>query len=136
MQRGLSANHKECENKKNKKPRPRPPKQSHTHEYLGSVKIAEKKKYPHNHRFAGVTGQAIILPDGNHFHKLEGNTDFYENHLHKVVDITGPGIDVGHGRHVHFSCGQTTVSAKHKHDFQFATLIDNPIGEQKNKLKK
>ena len=106
-----------------------PPMQTHTHEYEGSVKIAEKQEDPHNHRFAGVTGQAIPLPNGNHLHKLEGNTDFYENHFHMVIDKTGPAIPVGNGRHVHFASGQTTVVDGHSHEFQFATLIDNPIGD-------
>jgi hypothetical protein len=66
--------------------------QEHTHEYEGSVKIAEREEDPHNHRFAGVTGEAIFNPDGTHFHKLFNRTDFYEEHFHKMCDITGPGI--------------------------------------------
>lgn len=104
------------------------PSQRHTHEYEGSVKIAEKPNDPHNHRFAGVTGQAIPIHNGRHFHKLEDNTDFYVDHFHIVADKTGPSIPVGNGRHVHFVEGQTTVNDGHQHDFQFATLIDNPIG--------
>lgn len=104
-------------------------KQKHTHEYEGSVKIAERQEDPHNHRFAGVTGQAIPLSNGNHFHKLEDNTDFYEDHFHMVEAKTGPAIPVGNGRHVHFVQSQTTVSEGHRHELQFATLIDNPIGE-------
>ncbi len=103
--------------------------QRHTHEYLGSVKIAEIQEDPHNHRFAGVTGQAINSRHGNHYHLLEGNTDFYEDHFHIVSDRTGPAIDVGDGRHVHFVCGHTTISDRHRHKFQFATLIENPIGD-------
>ncbi|WP_330369373.1 YmaF family protein [Metaclostridioides mangenotii] len=38
--------------------------QTHTHEYKGSVKIAEAQEDPHNHRFACVTGEAI-------FHQME-----------------------------------------------------------------
>lgn len=106
-----------------------PPIQRHTHEYEGSVKIAERQEDPHNHRFAGVTGKAILLPNRNHFHELEDNTDFYEDHFHKVIDKTGPAIPVGNGRHVHFVADKTTVADGHRHEFQFATLIDNPIGD-------
>lgn len=39
--------------------------QTHVHEYLGSTTIFEE--IPHNHRFAGVTSEAI--PSGNsHVH--------------------------------------------------------------------
>ncbi len=104
-------------------------KQRHTHEYLGSVKIAERREDPHNHRFAGVTGQEIYSCYKNHYHVLEGNTDFYEDHFHIVADKTGPAICVGNGRHIHYVVGQTTVSDEHRHEFQFATLIENPIGD-------
>ena len=103
--------------------------QRHTHEYLGSVKIAEAQEDPHNHRLACVTGQAILLTDGNHYHELADNTDFYENHFHRVMAKTGLNIPVGNDRHVHFVTGNTTVNDGHRHEFQFATLIDNPIGE-------
>ena len=46
-----------------------------------------------------------------------------------VCDITGPGIPVGNGRHVHFVEGYTTFNDGHEHEFQFATLIDDPIGD-------
>ncbi len=104
-------------------------KMTHTHEYLGSTKIAEKKEDPHNHRFAGVTGEAIPLPNGNHFHELENKTDFYEDHFHLMCNKTGPAIPVGNDRHVHFVKGATTVNDNHCHEFQFSTLIENPIGD-------
>jgi len=103
--------------------------QTHDHEYEGSVKIAEARTDPHNHRFAGVTGEAVPLPGGSHFHKLENRTDFYEDHFHHMADRTGPAIPVGDGRHVHFVCGATDVEDGHRHEFEFATLIDDPIGE-------
>lgn len=102
--------------------------QRHVHEFLGSVRLAELEEDPHNHRFAGVTGQAIPIPGGNHIHKLETNTDFYEDHFHKIFDETGPAIQVGN-RHVHFVKGKTTVNDGHQHEFIFATLIENPIGD-------
>lgn len=103
--------------------------QTHTHEYEGSVKIAEIEEDPHNHRFACVTGEAIFNPDGTHYHKIFNRTDFYEDHFHEMCDTTGPGIPVGNGRHVHFACGCTNVVDDHQHEYQFATLIDDPIGE-------
>jgi hypothetical protein len=102
--------------------------QSHVHEYLGSTRIAEEQRDPHNHRFAGVTSEAIPK-DNSHVHQLLGNTDFYENHLHEVGAMTGPAIPVGDGRHVHFVYGRTTLDDGHTHKFIFATLIENPIGD-------
>jgi hypothetical protein len=102
--------------------------QTHVHEYLGSTRIAEEREDPHNHRFAGVTSEAI--PRGNsHVHRLLGNSDFYENHHHEVGATTGPAIPVGEGRHVHFVCGRTTLDDGHVHEFIFATLIEDPIGD-------
>lgn len=102
--------------------------QTHTHEFLGSTKIAEIEEDPHNHRFAGVTGEAIPIP-GSHIHKVKTNTDFYENHFHMICDETGPAIPVCEGRHIHFVKGRTTENDDHRHEFIFATLIDNPIGD-------
>lgn len=102
--------------------------QTHDHEFEGSVKIAEAGEDAHNHRFAGETGEAI--PSGkSHYHRLKTNTDFYENHFHVVMDRTGLAIPVGDGKHVHFVKGRTTVNDGHSHEFEFATLIDNPIGD-------
>ncbi|AJD32868.1 hypothetical protein AN649_05865 [Clostridium sporogenes] len=100
--------------------------QTHVHEYLGSTTIFEE--IPHNHRFAGVTSEAI--PSGNsHVHQLLGNSDFSEIHLHEVGATTGPAIPVGGGRHVHFVYGTTTLDRGHVHEFIFATLIENPTEE-------
>jgi len=104
-----------------------PIRQRHTHEFLGSTKLAEIGEDPHNHRFAGVTSQAIPIGNDNHIHRLETNSDFYENHFHVVNDKTGPAIPVGNGRHIHFVEGQTTLNDGHRHNFIFATLIENPI---------
>jgi len=104
--------------------------QTHVHEFEGSVKIAEAGEDPHNHRFAGVTGEAIQMSDRNHFHKLSVNTDFYEEHFHMIIDKTGPAIDVGNGKHVHLVKGRTTVNDGHRHEFIFTTLIEDPIGDE------
>ncbi len=106
-----------------------PRTQRHTHEFLGSVKLAELEEEPHNHRFACITGEAFPLPGGNHFHRVETRTDFYEDHFHILNDNTGPAISVGDGRHVHFISGQTAINDGHRHEFIFATLIENPIGD-------
>ncbi len=86
--------------------------------------MAEEEEDRHNHRFAGVTGEAI--PRGNsHFHEIKTNTDFLDHH--EVIIRTGPAIPVGKGKHVHFVDGMTTVDDDHDHDLVFATLIDRPL---------
>ena len=100
-------------------------RQTHVHEFLGSTKLAEEEEDRHNHRFAGVTDEAI--PRGNnHFHEIRTNTDFLDHH-HEVIIRTGPAIPVGNGKHVHFVDGMTTVDDDHDHDLVFATLIDRPL---------
>ncbi|OSB06506.1 YmaF family protein, partial [Clostridium botulinum] len=44
-------------------------RQTHVHEFLGSTRLAE----PHNHRFAGVSGQAI-RSGNSHVHRITTNT--------------------------------------------------------------
>ncbi len=102
--------------------------QRHVHEIVGSVMIAEANEDPHNHRFAGVSGEAILVP-GGHVHPIELRTDFYEEHFHRIVGRSGLPIEVGDGRHVHFAAAETTVSDGHSHEFRVAALIEDPIGE-------
>ncbi len=104
-------------------------KQTHVHEFLGSTHIAEEKSDPHNHRFAGISGEVIPIKGGKHIHEIVTKTDFYEDHFHKIIVRSHPAIPVGNGKHVHFVCGTTTEVDNHEHDFDFATLIENPIGE-------
>ncbi len=100
----------------------------HVHEFLGSTRIAEAEEEPHNHRFAGVTGPAI--PAGNsHVHRIETLTD-NTDHTHRIEDTTGEAIDVGGGRHVHLVRGETTFEDGHRHEYIFATLIENPLGNE------
>ncbi len=102
--------------------------QSHTHEFTGSTMLATPgpDELLHNHRFAGVTSEAI--PEGNsHIHVVFTNTDFFFNHLHEVGVETGPAIPVGMGKHVHLAQGQTTLDFDHVHGFIFTTLIEDPL---------
>ena len=60
---------------------------THVHEYESSVKLAEECDDRHNHRVAGVTGEAIFLRNGNHVHRVNDNTDFLDHH-HRICDTT------------------------------------------------
>lgn len=105
-------------------------KQRHVHEVLGSVRVFDENGECHNHRFAGMTGEAILTSDSkSHYHMLKTTTDFYEDHYHDIKVRLGRAIPVGEGRHVHFVYACTEVQDGHRHEFIVATLIDNPIGE-------
>ena len=108
--------------------------QTHVHEFLGSTLLAAprgKKELLHNHRFAGVTGEAIPTL-GSHKHKINARTDYF-GHYHELKDVfTGPAIKVGNGKHVHFVEGETTFDDGHDHAFQFATLIESPLLPKKH----
>ncbi len=100
--------------------------QLHVHEFLGSTRVAELgSDDAHNHRFAGITSQAIPF-GGTHIHLVNTSTDFFD-HFHEIEVITGPAIPVGGGRHVHFVSGTTTCVDDHVHEFIFTTLIQAPI---------
>lgn len=100
--------------------------QTHDHEFEASTKLAEEGEDRHNHRFAGVTTQMIPFPDG-HRHVVCTNTDFFENHHHEIGALSGTPIPVGNGKHVHFFTGNSTMDDGHFHEFQFTTLIDDPL---------
>lgn len=101
-------------------------RQTHTHEIIGSTKMAEECEDRHNHRFAAVSGMAIPLPGGNHVHELFTNTDFFSEHYHRIEGISGPGIPVGEGKHIHFVSARTSVDDGHSHMFVFSSLIEDP----------
>ena len=101
--------------------------QKHVHELQGSVRIAEPKEDPHNHRFCTVTGEAINCGD-SHIHEVCFRTDNFNDHFHEFKGKTGPAIRVG-DRHVHFIEDVTTENDGHRHRFEAATLIENPIGK-------
>jgi len=106
-------------------------RQTHVHEVEGSVRLAELRENVHNHRFAGITDEVIMMPCG-HIHKFVTKTDFYEDHFHPICVFTGPPIEVGDRddrRHVHFIDAKTECSDGHLHEFVAATMIDNPIGD-------
>ena len=111
----------DCENEENEE------QQRHVHEIEGSVMIAEPQEDPHNHRFAGVSGEAIGIP-GGHVHEVNFRTDFYEDHFHRIIGRSGPAIPVG-DRHVHFIMAETTMQDGHVHQFRVASLIEDPIGD-------
>lgn len=102
--------------------------QTHVHEVQGSVQIAEITEDPHNHRFATVSCEIKMYPDGTHTHIIKFRTDFYENHYHEFCGETGKEICVG-DRHVHFLKSVTTCDDGHMHKFRLGTFIDNPIGD-------
>lgn len=105
--------------------------QTHVHEVVGSVRLAELGEDPHNHRFAGVTEEVVMVP-GGHYHRFLAKTDFYEDHFHPICVVTGLQVEVGCGddrRHVHFIDANTQREDGHFHQFIAATLIDNPIGD-------
>lgn len=104
--------------------------QRHVHEFTGSTRLAELEEDPHNHRFAGVSGQAIPVR-GSHVHEIISRTDFFD-HFHVIRVITGPAIPVGNGRHVHFVRAVTSVNDQHRHRLIFATLIESPIFEDED----
>ncbi len=105
--------------------------QKHVHEYWGSTKLFEKGLDRHNHRFAGVTGEAISVP-GGHVHKVWTRTDYF-GHFHVACKLTGLAIPVGmagkgeNKKHIHPVEGSTSVSDSHDHQFEFATQINEPL---------
>jgi hypothetical protein len=104
--------------------------QTHTHEFVASTRLAEQGDERHNHRFAGVTSQAIRVP-GGHIHLVKTNTDFFEEHFHEVEVKTELQIEVGEGKHIHPVMGRTSFNDGHKHGFFFATLIEDPLTKEK-----
>ena len=102
--------------------------QTHVHEYSESVKLAESGNDRHNHRAAGVTGEAIPTSDGrSHVHRIYDNVDFLD-HFHQIRVVTGPAIRIpGTNKHVHLVRGNTTVNDGHRHEFLFTTQIDAPL---------
>lgn len=103
--------------------------QTHTHEFTASTEFELNGRFRHNHRFAGVTGEAI--PEGrSHIHKINVNTSFNINHYHEVIVKTGPAIIINpkdppdEQLHTHYIEDYTTVNGAipHDHLIRFSTL--------------
>lgn len=107
-------------------PSPEEQYQTHVHEFQGSTMLAETGEDRHNHRFAGVSSE--MIPFGNsHVHGILTNTDFFVGHHHEIAGVSGPAIEVGGGKHIHFVKFITTIDDGHSHEFQFASLIEDPL---------
>lgn len=100
-------------------------RQRHVHEFQGSTALAGAGNLRHNHRFAGVSGEAIPYRD-SHVHRITTRTDFTNNHYHTIDLYSGPAIYIGGGKHIHLVRGVTSFDAGHVHQFIFATLIESP----------
>lgn len=98
--------------------------QKHVHEFVGSTQIADEDD-PHNHRVAGVSGEAICVR-GGHVHVVCGRTDFFD-HFHEFKETSSLQKPVGNGKHVHFVETRTTCEDGHTHKLIFATLIEAPL---------
>jgi hypothetical protein len=111
---------------------PAGPGQSHVHEFVGSTELAGEDPMRHNHRFAGISGEAIYVP-GSHVHRLAARTDFFD-HYHDFHVISGPAtflldseVKKSDRKHVHFAEGATASADSHVHRFEFATLVEAPL---------
>lgn len=100
--------------------------QRHVHEFEESVKFAEEDEDRHNHRTAGVTGEAILVGGGRHVHRIYTNTDFGD-HYHEIRITTGIDIPIrGTNKHIHVISGRTSRDDDHRHEFLFTTQIEAP----------
>ena len=105
--------------------------QRHVHEFEGSTEFAEWGCDRHNHRFAGVSGEAIGC-GRNHYHCIRTRTDTTEGHFHEICERTGPAVYLNNGcgtKHIHFFEGKTSRNDDHSHCYSCATLIADPTGE-------
>lgn len=96
--------------------------QHHVHEIQGSTMISGC--HPHNHRFATVSGEAIKTCE-SHVHEVKFKTDF-AGHYHCFKGVTSNAIPLPNGKHTHFIKSCTSVDDSHKHEFQVASMIENP----------
>ena len=101
----------------------------HVHEFTGSTKLAENGEDRHNHRTAGITGEAKYLENGRHYHLIKTKTDSApDGHHHPIMIRTGLDIKIrGTDKHVHAIKGATKVVDQHCHNFEFATLTEKPL---------
>ena len=97
----------------------------HVHELLGSTIPSENYLHPHNHRFAVVSGEAV-LADGSHYHNVSFRTDSHGSHSHTFSGPSSLALPTGDGRHVHYIDGGTSMEDGHAHRFRVVTMINNP----------
>lgn len=104
-------------------------KEKHVHEFTGSTKLAEDGEDRHNHRTAGITGEAKYCENGRHFHLIKAETDSApDGHHHPIWIRTGLDIKIrGTDKHVHAIKGATRVVDQHCHNFEFTTLVEKPL---------
>lgn len=90
----------------------------HVHEYSDQTEATDA----HQHNMRGVTGPAIPMPNGSHYHCMRGITSWDDDHYHCYCVNTGPAVAAGNGLHVHVYQGQTTFNRGHVHPFNKTTL--------------
>lgn len=100
-------------------------KQTHVHEFELSTMLAEQGQERHNHRFAGVSDEKILVGK-SHIHLIQTKTDFFD-HFHRIIVFTGPAIPVSKTKHIHLVKGATTLNDGHRHNFIFTTQINSPL---------
>lgn len=96
----------------------------HRHEIQGSVRVAEHDCEAHNHRFAGISGEAIPMGQ-SHVHEVRFTTDTYENHDHEFCGRTSPAYPIC-GGHVHYLESTTSRDDGHCHSFRVISNIEDP----------
>lgn len=76
----------------------------HHHDFQGVTRMAAYDGQIHFHRFYGITGPAIALPDGSHYHQINGEVNdepfLFEGGSYKTV-LSIP-------RHTHLYSGATS----------------------------
>lgn len=102
------------------------PVELHLHEVQGSVQIVSSGCDAHNHRFATVSSEPIVLANGTHVHQVTFRTDSYNGHYHEFTGRTERAVEIGDG-HVHYLEAVTTEQAGHRHKFKVITHIEDPI---------
>lgn len=79
----------------------------HVHDYQGVTRVAAYDGQVHFHRLLGITGPAIALADGSHYHLIGGEVNdepfrfeggsyrtvlTIPRHTHDYAGATGPGL--------------------------------------------
>ena len=69
-----------------------------------------------------------------HVHEVLGSVKIFDEkgecHNQRFAGMTGEAVSVRNGKsHIHYVYAKTEISDGHRHEFQVATLIEDPIGE-------